>query len=566
MSVPSPSVPARGPSQTRPAAVLLFVAGCLVFAFYYAGLKGGRPTFRPDTYEYAEVARNVARGQGLQTSTVSFAELWLLGRHPFPLPYLLHDCGTSLLTAGSFLVLGAHDGAVGWGTGLAFACLPPLAFLLGSRLFGRTVGIVAALLVLVHAQLLTFAAAGLSEVPYALALTLALLAVGRPPGPSTSLLAGLAFGATVAVRSNALPFLPWFMLYLALEPREGPGSSPWRLRLPGFRTWLRRWLPFLVGFAVFFLPIALRNQRWLGGPLYSVTALDGAYGLDIHAAVAQNDGPPEFQTFDVPPDPGRFALGPAAHLPARILGQIEQTLQFLLDGGMPGEKSWADPVLFFLFAFGVFAPPREEARRTWFRWLLYALVLTALGVGSLVHLRWRHLYGFLPAILVYDAELVVRLIDQSSLASASRRALAAAAFTLLVALFGAPRFIQDTSAQSAQIREEHRLLLKSLGGFLRSETPGDAVVLMRCPAGQEDLRPALSWYADRITVELNPYTLSHLTAKGHSRPLFVLTASGALESEAGHPSMRVKNPPEGFVPFAVWQEGATRVVLLRQAG
>lgn len=566
MSVPSPSVSARGPSQTRAAAVLLFATGFGVFACYYAGLKGGRPSFWPDTYEYAEVARNVARGQGLQTSTVSFAELWLLGRHPLPLPYLLHDCGNSLLMAASFLLLGVYDGAIGWGTGLAFACLPPLTFLLGSRLFGRKVGFVAALLVLVHAQLLTYAASGLSECPYAVALTLALLLVGRARRPLSCLFTGLAFGATVAVRSNALPFLPWFVLFLAMEPRDEPGSSPWRPRLPGYRTLLQRCLAFLVGFAVLFLPIAARNQRWLGGALYSVTNLDRSYGLDIHAAVAQNAGPPEFQAFDVPPDPGRFLLGPTARLPARMLGQLQQTLQFLLDGGMPGDKSWADPVLFFLFLFGAFAPPREESRDRWLRWLLYALILTALGVGSVVQLRWRHLYGFLPAILVYDAELAVRLIDQSSLPSAGRRALAIAAFISLVAVFGAPRFAPDTSAQSARIREERRLSLKSLGAFLRRETPEDAVVLMLCPPGQEDLRPALSWYAERITVEFNPYTVSNLRARESPRRLFVLTAFGALESEADHPSMRVKGAPDGFVPFAVWQEDATRVVLLRQPG
>jgi hypothetical protein len=34
---------------------------------------------------------------------------------------------------------GLKGGAVGWGTGLAFACLAPLAFALGPRMFGRTV-------------------------------------------------------------------------------------------------------------------------------------------------------------------------------------------------------------------------------------------------------------------------------------------------------------------------------------------------------------------------------------------------------------------------------------------
>ncbi|MFI5183947.1 MAG: hypothetical protein ACHQNV_06095, partial [Vicinamibacteria bacterium] len=287
-----------GRRGTRAAVLLLFACGFAVFAIYYLGLKEGRPTFWPDTYEYAQVARNLARGRGIETGTVSFAELWLLSRYPLPLPYLLHDSGNSVLMAASFLILGVYDGAVAWGSGLAFACLPPLGFLLASRFFGRTVGLIAALLLLVHAQLLAFAAAGLSEVPYAAALTLVLLLVSRPSGAPRSFFAGLAFGVTFGLRSNSLPFLPWLMLFLVLEPADGSQSSPWKVRVPGLRTLLRRWLPFLAGFAILFVPIALRNDRWLGRPLTHGAALDGAPGLDIHGAVANNRGPQEFLGFD----------------------------------------------------------------------------------------------------------------------------------------------------------------------------------------------------------------------------------------------------------------------------
>jgi hypothetical protein len=222
-------------------------------------------------------------------------------------------------------------------------------------------------------------------------------------------------------------------------------------------------------------------------------------------------------------------------------------------------------VLFFLFLFGAVSPPREESRQTWFRWLLYALILTALGVGSMIHLRWRHLYGFLPAVMIYDAELATRLFDPSGMASIRRRGLAMAGFVLLVVAFGAPRLIEDTASPESHIRTERRQFLKRLGGFLRTETPEDAVVLVKAPVGQGDLRPALSWYADRLTVELNAYTLSNLKAKALSRPLFILATFDAPEGEAAHPSMRVKSPPEGFAPFAAWQEGERRVVLLRQA-
>ncbi|MFI5184907.1 MAG: hypothetical protein ACHQNV_10940, partial [Vicinamibacteria bacterium] len=120
------------------------------------------------------------------------------------------------------------------------------------------------------------------------------------------------------------------------------------------------------------------------------------------------------------------------------------------------------------------------------------------------------------------------------------------------------------ASPAAREHGERRLFLKTMSAFLRKETPADAVVLVATDLDSGDVCPALSWYGDRLTVELNAYTLSTLTARSLSRPLFILKLFAAPESESAEPSMRVKSPPDGFVPFAAWQQAGTRAVLLRR--
>jgi hypothetical protein len=48
----------RGGAGSSAPAALLFVCGLAIFSLYYTVFLKGRPRFWPDTYEYAQVARN----------------------------------------------------------------------------------------------------------------------------------------------------------------------------------------------------------------------------------------------------------------------------------------------------------------------------------------------------------------------------------------------------------------------------------------------------------------------------------------------------------------------------
>ena len=201
--------------------VALVAAAALgFFAVYYVILKGGHPTLWPGSYEYAQSARNIEEGQGLNTNAATVLEFWFLGSAGMPLPYFFHDVGNSLLLALFFKLFGASDTVIGWMSGTFFILTAPLTFLLRTRLFNRRVALIAAALVLVNTELIVFSVTGHSEVPYALLLTLFLYLLYTERSGLGLVLAGFVFGFLIVLRSNSLPFLPLILLFIAANPTE----------------------------------------------------------------------------------------------------------------------------------------------------------------------------------------------------------------------------------------------------------------------------------------------------------------------------------------------------------
>lgn len=91
-----PAVPVHEPQR---GALLLLGLGALVFLLYFRVLQGGDPSLWSDTHEYADVARSIAAGQGIVAHSATVMETWMLGPGRFPLPYLFHDVGHSLVMA-----------------------------------------------------------------------------------------------------------------------------------------------------------------------------------------------------------------------------------------------------------------------------------------------------------------------------------------------------------------------------------------------------------------------------------------------------------------------------------
>ncbi len=509
---PQPEAPAPEPRGIRlgdgAVAGLALLAAAGLFIFHFLVLLHGQTQWGGDTYEYADVGRNLAAGRGLVADGASVLEIARLGSQRLPIPYFVHDPGNPVLLALFFAVLGATNSAIGWASGTCFILTVPVTYLLGARLYGRQIGLLAAFLAGVNLQLNAASVTGLSEGPAALLMTLALLLLCGPSRPVRSLAAGLATGALVALRQNALPFVPFFMVFLAFTQVThafgGSGSAPNRRRVASSLAL------FLAGFSVFFVPTAVRSARYFGHPLHSV-AWDSTWLCHTNAMPLQKAGD-IWRTTGLTVEPIAYFKAHPGELFEKMRYQLSHVADDILTGG-PEEAS-ADAVLVGLLLLALLMPPRESRAQAAVRWLFCLCVLTALLVGAAAFLRWRHLYLFTPLALVYVAEIVSRKLAEPR--PSGLRWLRATSLVLIVATASlGPVWTKPDRTFDSDY------LTRSLGRFVALNTPPDAVVLIKS-------RPpismyALAWESRRQYVWYSDSTLASLETGSTSQPLYALS-------------------------------------------
>lgn len=537
---------------------MLLLAGLAVFSLYYVSIRGSRPALTSDGYEYAQAALNIVQGRGAITYAASVLEVWRLGRNGLPIPYARHDIGTSLLLAGFFQAFGVADSTIGCTSGVFYILLPALAFALGTRLFPASVALLGAMLVLLNPQLVAFAATGLSEVPYAFLLTLVFYLVYRASGLAALALAGATYGVLSVVRANALPLLPWFALFVALQPPEVPAGSERGVR--ALRPMALRLAAFLGAFALVLAPNAARNQRLMGHPLHSVTS---EYSSVFSTSAIEGKSKDVFSQPGLDVGSSRFFREHPEELPAKMWWQLKQTTVHLLNGGPSIQDNWADAIQVFLFALFVLNPPRDESRRQRaFRRLVLVCLATAILAGSIFNLRWRHLYGFLPVVLLCNAAVLARLLLPAGEAprepgsrGGARRLLPVVGAVALLTLLGSNRILQDLDPPDSEDSQRNNYY-QAVGEFLRKETGRNAVILANAPGLEEPA--ALAWYGRRQMIELSDYTLQWAQAHRLS-PVFAL--SSARRQDGLPPGITLAE----FAQVARWEGGAGRAVLYRAA-
>jgi 4-amino-4-deoxy-L-arabinose transferase-like glycosyltransferase len=198
------------------------------------------------------MARRLAHGEGFTTGVVYPAELWLgAGRdHPavkFPPLW-------PMLLAGPFALFGADSRTALAVTAVLFVALVATSGALATKLAGRGAGALAALAVATSPLLLSLSIDGLSEIPFALAVTAVFLlcALEAPPA-----LIGVVCGLAYLTRYNGAVLLPMVLALLAAR-RVAPRS-----------------LLVCAGcFGLVALPWWLRNAFVAGSPFYSLLNLN----------------------------------------------------------------------------------------------------------------------------------------------------------------------------------------------------------------------------------------------------------------------------------------------------
>jgi hypothetical protein len=324
----------------------------------------------------------------------------------------------------------------------------------------------------------------------------------------------------VVVRQNALPFVPWFLLFLAVVPERGgdiaspagwPSWASFRARL------IRTLLPFAAGFGALFLPNAVRTARYFGHPFHGLgwqstwLCYTGAVPLDKASQI--------WGTTGLSVDPLEYLATHPGELFAKMEYQIRDALTRLKTGGTPGAAS--DAVFMALVLLGLLAPPKEERWLAATRWLFAICGLTALLVGGAAFLRWRHLYLFLPTALVYAAEVARRLFAlPGRTESAGLRHLRVAALLIAVATTQWLPLVPE----ELDLAGEYDRRLRALGTFVAQNTPENAIVLVHTRPSGVSLQ-GLAWHARRQCVSYSEFTLKSLEASRGPRPLYALCAA-----------------------------------------
>jgi 4-amino-4-deoxy-L-arabinose transferase-like glycosyltransferase len=237
---------------------LAFLCGLAFAALAVDGL------WRPDAFDYAQIARELVRGNGMSSLQAIYAlHLEFLlehggleqdwpNLHRFPLP--------SLSMAAAFAVFGASDAVVVLHGVVFQAATAALVFAWGRDAVSTGVGAAAAFWITANGVMLETACAGLSEPPVLCFFTAALYGLWRlrdAPSGAAFLWPGLALGAAGLARTNAVFVAPLFALAIAMRP----GSR--RARGVGVGA-------FVLGVALVLAPWALRNLWVAGSPFFSL--------------------------------------------------------------------------------------------------------------------------------------------------------------------------------------------------------------------------------------------------------------------------------------------------------
>ncbi|MBM3502044.1 MAG: hypothetical protein FJX74_25610, partial [Armatimonadetes bacterium] len=261
-----PGVPASRRVDRRVLGIGVLIAAAAVGVYAAYGRAHGGSLLDPEAMEYAQLARNLARGEGFTTNIVrplSLARVQNISHHPDLYHAPLHP----LWMAGFFRLGGANAKMAAWACGAAYLLSLPLVYYLGLRLFDRRIALLALALYAVNYLSLQYAVSGMETSLATLAATGLMLVVflhmkaGERPAPVTAALCGAA---------ACLCFLVHYVYLVLLIPV---------LVAVVLRGGRRHWAELGLCAGAFLLvaaPWGFRNLRVAGSPFFTLASSEMA--------------------------------------------------------------------------------------------------------------------------------------------------------------------------------------------------------------------------------------------------------------------------------------------------
>ncbi|MFI5370941.1 MAG: hypothetical protein ACHQ52_05220 [Candidatus Eisenbacteria bacterium] len=457
------ATPVRAPAWL-PLVALALAGAVLVVQLALTVAGTGRALLTFDSAEYAVAGRTTARLGRLATTFVLPHESTRPSQPPFPL--ILGHPLVPLANALMFRLGGERVVLTLVPPALAMLALAvAVAFLAVGLGAGPAMAVCAVATLVLHPRLLYVASEGLTEIPFAAALTMAAVALTRPVGRTRALGFGVALGIAHLARPVMAPLLPAWLAGLALV-------SP-----PGARWRRVGWA--LAGFVPCAAALALYKTLAAGDPLADVARDNLLVGLDPRFT------PLAIQCAVAPPTPLEWLTRHPAAMPAKLARELPGLLV-----GAWGQAGWLWPPALAGALIGFTRRERRGAAMA----LVGSTVLLAVLVAASLPSR-RYLLPLLPFEIAFAfaglAGLGRRLGGAAPIATLG-------AIALVITTAAIPTARDWRWALTARVRDR---------GVFDERTWRDAGVriALGVPPGSliaSDAGAFVAWYADRPAVLL----------------------------------------------------------------
>jgi 4-amino-4-deoxy-L-arabinose transferase-like glycosyltransferase len=428
-------------------ALLAIAAAALLLLLRTTG-----PTLSWDSKDYAQVARQIARGQGM-TSKLAVRELLEFeGPSPQNWPNLIRPPVPVYLLAFTFRFLGARDAAVPVWASCFFLATVVVTFWAFQPLFGTAIAFVAATAFALSPSGMLYATSGLSESSAMFFLALAFLGLIRCRPVAGAAIIGLSMGACALTRPIA--YL-WVIILAA--------GFLWRCRRQG-----ERWIvPGVLLAACFLIPVLVvaHAVHWQGGRALLAINLALRTGADPAGAV-------------------RSPIGFVLHHPSAMAKKM------IIEFARPVVYGFRFGSVLLFSALGIFGlamrwtDPRQRLARALVIALLLtsALALCMLTEGDAYAGPLRYFDVFAPLIVPWGVAVLWMV----------RSHVPRLAFAALLAVMLLGGAVQVTRDPSFKPKPEYAAMYRQMGSIV----PESDVIA----AGIATEAPAIAWYADRYVV------------------------------------------------------------------
>jgi 4-amino-4-deoxy-L-arabinose transferase-like glycosyltransferase len=336
-------------------------------------LSGFNTVIGYDASHYFEIAENAASGRGYITNFISFPSFG--GALPHEDLYRPPLFVYSLALV--FMFAGASFAAAQLIPILFAALLIPVTYLLGRELFGRSVGLISALAVLLSSEVLFLSIQVITETQFTFLFTASLYFLVkwyRTRDCRQALAFGILLGLSFLSRPQALLAAP-----LLVPPVFYAGG-----RLGLNRKMLSQALLALALFLVVAGPWMARTYYLTGSPLYSETGILLKYAGSLQS---------ENEMFAINLDMPTLQENMASH-PVQFMLSWARNVMHLSYETMP----LLTPVVFLFSVFGLLLSFKDYRRHA----AAYYIILAYLAFFGLVFVIGRYMFPLVPLFIIYS--------------------------------------------------------------------------------------------------------------------------------------------------------------------